>query len=302
MSSNVEFFALNQQCDIATRLSEHFDKSLHIPKVVRFADSEMVICLDKDFTLEGKSAVVIHSTVAPVNDNYMQLFFLIDLLKQRGAEKIHVITPYFGYSRQCEGANVAAKMAAKMLQVSGAYSVAAVEIHDKLLKNFFSVSFADITLHTVIAEHIKSRFSDVDDCCLVAPDRGAKQRVEAIADLLQVPSFFFSKKRSGINKIEIVGMHGQSCAGKTAIMIDDIIDTGSTCIAVADILMQQGVEKVCGYFIHPVLSKDAAKKLDKSVFERIFFTNSIDVPESKKTDKMEIVDISEVLINYVKEL
>jgi len=296
---NVMFFALDKNFDLAQKIAKKFKKDMIVPDIVTFADSEIRLDLPEGLSVEGTHALIIHSTVDPVNVSYMELFFLIDLLKRKGAKKITVVTPYFGYARQCgckKGEDVGhAKIVAHLIECSGAGAVCVVEVHDDTLQSFFSIDFTNLLLRTFIADHIKKTFSNLQDFCLVATDKGTCQRVKEIAGLLRVDSFFFCKKRSGINNIEITGMSDGNIAGKQAIIIDDIIDTGSTALKVVEKLSQLGVKNMYAYFVHSVLSGDAAQKLEKSPIEKIFVTNTVSLQDDKKIEKIEVLDISEVL-------
>jgi len=297
--NDVTLFSLDKNFDLAKKISDKLEKKLIIPNIAKFADSEIKIDLPEGLNLDGGSALIIHSTVDPVNESYMKLFFLTDLLKRKGAKKVDVLTPYFGYSRQCgckKGEDIGhAKIVANLMECSGVDSVFVVEVHDDTLKSFFSVDFTNILIRGLITEHIKKTFPKIENYCLIATDKGAIGRVQEIAKLLQIDSFFFCKKRSGINNVEITGMSEGSLEGKNAIIIDDIIDTGSTALKVVDKLAKLGANKMYAYFVHPVLSDNAAQKLEKSSVEKIFVTNTVELQEGEKIEKIEVLDVSEVL-------
>jgi len=297
-----EFFSLSKDFNLAQNVAGYFKKSLHVPNVVRFADSEINLRFSENFDVSEKEIVVIHSTVDPINESLMELIFLIDYLKQMGAAKVHTIIPYFGYSRQCEynreGVLGHSSIIAKMIEIAGADSVAVLEAHDKRLASFFKIPFEDIKLDQILAQHIKNNCINLDDCCLVAPDKGAVKRVERIAKILDISTLFFTKKRYGINKVEIVEASGK-LACKSAIIVDDIIDTGSTAIKVANILADQGANHIYGYFVHPVFSGKAVTQLKNSSVEKVFVSNSIILQEDEKIDKVEVFDVTKALIGYL---
>lgn len=298
------FFALDKDFHLAQELAAKFEKKIIIPNVVTFADSEIRIDLPEGLQVSGDDALIIHSTVDPVNLSCMKLFFLIDLLQRKGAKKINVLTPYFGYSRQCgckKSEDIGhAQIIARMIECSGANSISVVEVHDDTLQSFFSIDFTNILLRNFIAEHIKKTFADIKNYCLVATDKGAIQRVKEIAQLLQIDSFYFCKKRSGVNNIEITGKCDGNIADKHAIIIDDIIDTGSTVLKVVEELEQLEVKNMYAYFVHPVLSGHAAQKLQKSPIQKVFVTNSVALQEDEKVEKIEVLDISDVLLEILR--
>ncbi|MFC1842632.1 ribose-phosphate diphosphokinase [Candidatus Dependentiae bacterium] len=304
MENNSVFFALDKDFDLAKKLAEKCNKSLIIPEVVYFADSEIRIDLPEGIDLEGKQAFIVHSTVEPVNDNYMQLFFLADLLKRRGASQVKAVIPYFGYSRQCgckTGEDVGhAQVIAKLLEASGVDSVVSVEIHDNALKHFFSIPFENILLRDFIAKNLKELLPSYKNWCLVAPDDGAQERVKEVANLLGIDTILFSKQRTGIDKVAISQTYVGACEGKNAIILDDIIDTGGTAVKVANKLSEHGANKIYGYFVHPVISNEAVQRLEKSPIDKFFVTNSVALHENKKIGKIEVLDISSVISEFLK--
>jgi len=304
MEKEFEILAIDADFSLVHNVAKSFDKQLYVPKVVQFADGEYNVSCP-DLPIRGKDFVVIHSTSEPVNANLIKLLFLIGQLKECAAHRVHVIIPYFGYSRQTEGDNGQehgnAKIVAKMIEAAGADSVASVEIHEAMLGSFFSVPFCDIDVESVIADHVKKTFSDLESVCLVAPDGGAKDRVKAVVDILQVPYVCFHKKRCGADKVEIVGMTGE-CSQKIAIIIDDIIGTAGTAIKVSDVLLANGALQVFGYFIHPVLAGHSAQLVQKSKFEKIYVSNSIDLAQDERVPTIEVFDISSAISSYIHSL
>ena len=300
--SKFEFFSLDKDFNLAKNVANHFKKNLYAPNVVKFADSEINLQFKEDININQKEVVVIHSTVYPVNENLLQLIFLIDCLKNMGAAKVHAIIPYFGYSRQCEYGDKDlpghAGIVAKMLEIAGVDSVAVVEAHDETLASFFSVPFKNIKIDQILAQHIKNNCIDLHDCCLVAPDEGAAKRVTKIGKMLNMTTLFFTKKRCGINKVEIIESSGK-IACKSAIIIDDIIDTGGTALKVADILASQEAAHIFGYFIHPVLSGNAIGQLMRGSLQKAYVSDSIALQDNEKVDKIEVFDISQALIDYL---
>jgi len=301
---NIIFFSLDKEFELAYNLAEKCNKKVIIPEIAHFSDSEMRVELPEDIDVSGISAYIIYSTVDPVNRSYMKLFFLADLLKRKGARKVHAVIPYIGYSRQCgckksEGIGHA-KIIAKLIECSGVDSVTACEIHDNTLKSFFDIPFKNILLRRCIAEHIKENFLDLKDCVLVAPDKGARSRVEDVAKLLSIEAIFFSKQRINESEVDVLAT-GSDCSAKKAIIIDDIINTGGTAIQVAHKLKQQGMQNIYAYFVHPVLSGNVIENLKKSPINKVFVANTVELQEREKIDKIQVLDVSEVLFKYLKD-
>jgi len=301
---NIEFFTLNKNFQLAHNIASKFNKQVIIPEIAHFSDSEIRVELPQGVDVSGICAYIVYSTVDPVNRSYMKLFFLADLLKRRGAKKVHVIIPYIGYSRQCgckTGETIGhAKVIARLIESSGIDSVDSFEIHDGTLESFFSIPFKNILLRRFIAEDIQERFSMLDNICLIAPDKGARSRVEDIAKLLSVDTIFFSKKRIDESCVNVLASGG-SCLDKNCIIIDDIINTGGTAIKVANKLKEQGAQKIYAYFVHPVLSGNVIENLQKSPIGTAFVTNTVPLQDNEKIEKIKVLDVSEVLFKYLKD-
>jgi len=314
---NIEFFSLDEKFELAQNIASKFEKELIIPEIAHFSDSEIRVELSEGIDVSRKTAFIIYSTVDPVNRSYMKLFFLADLLKRKGITKVHAIIPYIGYSRQCgckKGEGIGhAKIIAQLIECSGIDSVVACEIHDRTLESFFCIPFKNILLRRFIANHIAKTFPDLSDCFLVAPDKGARSRVEDIAKLLSIETMFFSKKRFSDHKVDIrsssdfeFGSLPERSSGvneepRRAIIIDDIINTGGTALKVANKLKERGVEKIYAYFIHPVLSGNVIENLEKSPIDTVFVSDTVELQENEKIDKIKVFDVSDVLFKYLKD-
>jgi len=302
MKKTYEFFALSKDFGLAQSTAAFFNRPLHLVQIDRFSDSEIRVVLPEIEDFSGTTAFVIHSTSAPVHDNLMQLLLVVRALKQRNVSHIVAVVPYFGYARQCQENDKpgAAALIAKIVQVAGVDALVVVSPHDQQLKRFFSIPFYAVSMHERIAQHIKKTIPDLSACCIVAPDRGARERAQKIADHLELPMMTFGKKRYGVNKVKITGVEG-TCPGECAIIIDDIIDTGKTALQVCQELLNGGVKTIYGYFVHPVFSGDAMSRLQSGPFKKIFITDSL--PLSAAIQKsMDVIFIAESVADVIKRV
>jgi len=288
-----------------TPLAESVARLLHTNLLVaplhRFADSECNVALADSDQFRGQDVHIFQSTGAPVNDTVLGVAFLAQQLKQAGASKVTLISPYFGYSRQ-EKSSISAfpgsvAIIAKLLESAGIDELITVELHDPLVKSFFTIPVHELSLNDTIAQQIKWHFGSRTDVCLIAPDKGAHERIAKIALLVGAGILVFSKERYAADKTRVVGVAG-TCVGKTAILIDDIIDTAGTAINVAEALndMKQ-FHEIVGYFVHPVFSGDALDRIEKSPFTQIFVANTLPVVGEGR--KVLSFDISAVLAEFI---
>lgn len=266
----------------------------------KFSDSECTVILENSDQFHGKNVYIFQSTDMPVNDAILGIAFLAQQLKQAGANKVILINPYFGYSRQDKSSIAGlpghAEIIACLYEASGIDELITIELHNPAIKNFFTIPVHELLLTDTIAEHIKKHFSSRKEICLIAPDKGAYERVAKIGLLVGAGVVVFDKERYAADKTRVVGVNGAYTA-KTAILIDDIIDTGGTAINAAQALMELGFQEVIGYFVHPVLSGEAYERIERSPFSHIFVANTL--PVSGDYRKIVTFDISGVLAEFI---
>lgn len=288
--------------ELCSLVAQKLDVKPIIPEIIRFADGEIEVTFPDFAQIKGKKAFIVQSTCPPVHENLMELLINLFQAKNAGANDLIAVVPYFGYARhdknKIQGAQGSAALIARLIENAGAQKIITVALHSQITKSYFTHEIINIDLIDFIAAHIKNQFSDLAQICLVAPDKGAQERVKAIAQQLGVGHIFFSKQRVAIDKSEIVASQ-TDCKGKIAIIVDDMIDTGGTAINACDALVARGFNQIYGYFIHPVLSGNAAQIIEHSKFTQIFVSNSI--PLKSAGNKITVFDISEVLVKYLND-
>jgi len=301
---NIEVITLDERTKLAHSIAEQFNVSCCVAQVEQFADSEIRVSLTHPEQFAGKTVLLVQSTNMPVQQNVLAVAFLAHELKNAGAQKVIGVIPYFGFSRQeasdIPGKPGQAKVIALLFESSGIDAIVTAELHTDQVKSFFSISIINIRLIDVITQHIKSNFETLEGMCLVAPDEGASDWVESIAKKLGVGSFTFTKKRYAKDATRIVGKKGE-CIGTTAIIIDDIIATGGTAFQACDELLTFGFKKVYGYFVHPVLAGDARVKVEKSIFEKVFVSNSIPLDQLADS-KVDTFDITNAFVSHIRQM
>ncbi|MEX0848742.1 MAG: ribose-phosphate diphosphokinase [Candidatus Dependentiae bacterium] len=291
--------ASEHQVQLAEQIAQKMNVPLIMSKTVRFADSEMRIdfVVDNDLILEAH-AIVVHSTGRPVHDNLMWLLLTCYQLKQKGVKTITAVIPYFGYGRQdknSDGTVGAVQMIARMLEVAGIDQIVTVELHVPEVIKYFSIPVHNIKLDNFIAHFLK-HYCIKKDCTFIAPDKGADDRVVAIANQLDAPVMHFAKERYAVNQTRIISSQG-TCKTDKSIIIDDIIDTGSTIVHVAQELYQKNRScNIAAFAVHPVLSANASDYLQQSVLSKVWVTNSIQLAIDQQFKKLEVVDISDEIV------
>lgn len=256
----------------------------------RFSDGEIDVFVKDD--VNNSNVFIIQSNSSPVNENIIELALIADALKRSGAQKITAVIPYFGYSRKEKqsrpGEPISAKVIADLIVASGVTKVICLDLHSDSIVGFFNVPVIYVTALEILASRVKKE--KIIKPIIVSPDVGGVKRARNFANILNAPLVVIEKHRDTgkRDKIEILSMSGE-IKGETAIIIDDLISTGSTIIESTNALRGKGVKKVFVCATHGVLTGDAIANLEKSSVDKVFITDSIE--QKLKSNKIEIVSV-----------
>ncbi len=290
----------SQNNQIAQKIARQLQVKLVVPEIVSFADGELHVSFEYPAYLTNKIVLLVQSTGIPVNEHLLQILFLMHELTNIGIKKIRGVIPYFGYSRQ-EASDIPGKpgqaaLVAKILQEAGLSSLLTVALHTPIVESFFSIPIVNVQVIDLIVRHIREQFKSLDNICLVAPDKGAQERVQIIAEQLGVEFLVVIKERYAPDRVRVTKTIG-TCRRTTAIIIDDIIATGGTVLQAIDELTSLGFEELYGYFIHPVFAGNSFEKIVASKLKKIVVSNT--VPLQQQNPKVEIFDVSKPIIDAI---
>ncbi|ANB58644.1 ribose-phosphate pyrophosphokinase [Anoxybacillus sp. B7M1] len=289
LDSSLKLFSLNSNMKLAEEIAQVIGVQLGKCSVSRFSDGEIQINIEE--SIRGGDVFVIQSTSAPVNEHLMELLIMIDALKRASAKTINIVMPYYGYARQDRKARsrepITAKLVANLLETAGASRVITLDLHAPQIQGFFDVPIDHLMGVPILADYFKNK--NLQDIVIVSPDHGGVTRARRLADRLKAPIAIIDKRRPKPNVAEVMNIVGQ-VEGKTAILIDDIIDTAGTITLAANALVENGASEVYACCTHPVLSGPAIERIQNSKIKELVVTNSIALPEEKKIDK--IVELS----------
>lgn len=300
----VKLFALSANKPLAEEISKWANIPLSTANVIKFADNEMSVSIEE--SVRGCHVFVVQPTSSPVNEHYMELFIMIDALKRASAASINIIMPYYGYSRQDRKSRsrepITAKLVADMIQSAGASRVVCIDLHAGQIQGFFDIPIDNFPAAPLIASYFKRK--KINDLVIVSPDHGGATRARTFARLLGgAPLAIIDKRRPQPNIAEVVNIIGE-VKGKTALIVDDIIDTAGTLIAAAQALKNAGATEVYAAASHPVLSPPAVERLENSCIKEVIVTNTIDIKEktSKKIKQLSIGPLlGEAILHLVKD-
>ncbi|PMC34078.1 ribose-phosphate pyrophosphokinase [Bacillus sp. UMB0899] len=283
--SNLKIFTLNSNPALAKEIAEIVGVDLGKSSVTRFSDGEIQINIEE--SIRGCDVYIIQSTSNPVNEHIMELLIMIDALKRASAKTINIVIPYYGYARQDRKARarepITAKLFANLLETAGSTRVITLDLHAPQIQGFFDIPIDHLMGVPILGEYFLGK--DLEDIVIVSPDHGGVTRARKLADKLKAPIAIIDKRRPRPNVAEVMNIVGH-IEGKTAILIDDIIDTAGTITLAANALEENGAKAVYACCTHPVLSGPAIERIANSKIKELVITNSIQLPEEKRIDKL----------------
>ena len=267
------------------------------PRVIkRFADGEFYIQIQE--SIRGCDVFLIQPTCAPVNDHLMELLIMVDACRRASARQITAVIPYYGYARADRKTagreSITAKLVANLLVKSGVDRVLAMDLHSSQIQGYFDIPCDHIYGSPVLVDYLSTR--QLKDLVVVSPDVGGVARARAFAKQMQdAPLAIIDKRRSEHNVAESLTVIGD-VAGKTAVLIDDMIDTGGTICQGAKLLRRQGASRVLCCATHAVFSPPSIERLSEpGLFEEVVVTNSIPVPPDRMFDQLRVLSVANML-------
>ncbi|MEH7481688.1 ribose-phosphate diphosphokinase [Neobacillus drentensis] len=295
LDPNLKVFSLNSNLPLAREIAKVIGVELGKCSVTRFSDGEIQINIEE--SIRGGDVYVIQSTSQPVNENIMELLIMIDALKRASAKTINIVMPYYGYARQDRKARarepITAKLVATLLETAGATRVICLDLHAPQIQGFFDIPTDHLMGVPILADYFKTRDFN-SEIVIVSPDHGGVTRARKLAERMKAPIAIIDKRRPRPNVAEVMNIVG-NIEGKTAILIDDIIDTAGTITLAANALIENGASEVYACCTHPVLSGPAIERIQNSKIKELVITNSIALPEEKKIDKIINLSVAPLL-------
>jgi ribose-phosphate pyrophosphokinase len=290
----VKLFSLSSNKKLAQEISEESGIPLSECEVTRFADGEIGVNITE--SVRGHHVFVIQPTSKPVNDHIMEVLIFTDALKRASAASITIIMPYYGYSRQDRKAKsrqpITAKLIADLLQVAGVDRVICIDLHAAQIQGFFDIPIDNFPGMPLLASYFLR--CNLPDVTIVSPDHGGVTRARSFAKFFNAPIAIIDKRRPEANKAEVMNIIGD-VAGRTCIMVDDIIDTGGTLMAGAQALVDAGAKEVYAAATHPLFSDNAIARLQQSAIKKVVVTNTVVIEDLKKYDKITQLSIGQLL-------
>ncbi|RPF51201.1 ribose-phosphate diphosphokinase [Aquisalibacillus elongatus] len=297
----LKVFTLKSNPELAQEIAEHVGVELGKSSVKRFSDGEVQINIEE--SIRGCDVFVVQSTSEPVNEHIMELLIMVDALKRASARTINIVMPYYGYARQDRKARsrepITSKLVADLIETAGADRVITLDLHASQIQGFFNIPIDHLVGVKLLGEHFLEK--NLEDVVVVSPDHGGVTRARMLADRLKAPIAIIDKRRPKPNVAEVMNIVG-NVEGKTAILIDDIIDTAGTITLAANAMMENGAKAVYACCTHPVLSGPAIERIDNSKIKELAVTNSIPLSEEKQSPKIKQLSVGKLIAESIKRV
>ena len=257
-----------------------------------FADGEIYVQILE--SIRGCDVYIMQPTCRPVNDHLMELMIMIDACKRASARQITAVLPYYGYARADRKTagreSITAKLAANLLTKAGANRIIAMDLHSSQIQGYFDIPVDHVYGSPTIVEYIKSK--NLEDLVVVSPDVGGVARARAFASRLgDAPLAIIDKRRQAHNVAEVMNVVGD-VAGKTAVLVDDMIDTAGTITEGARVLREQGARQVYACATHAVFSPPAIERLSNGCLEEVIVTNTIPIEPEHRFPQLRILSVA----------
>jgi len=296
-------FTGNANPRLAEAVVGHLDIHIGRAKVGRFSDGEVAIEILEN--VRGKDVFILQSICAPTNDNLMELLVMVDALKRASAGRVTAAIPYMGYARQDRRPSsarvpITAKVVANMMSSVGVDRVLTMDLHSEQIQGFFDIPVDNIYSGPIMLGDIwKQNFSDL---VVVSPDVGGVVRARALAKRLEADLAIIDKRRPRPNVATVMNIIGE-VAGRTCVIVDDMVDTANTLCEAAGALKKQGAKRVIAYCTHPVLSGSAIERITSSALDEIVVTDTIPLTEAgRNCAKIRVLTVAGLLAETMRRI
>jgi len=261
----------------------------------RFADGEIYIQIQE--SIRGCDVYLVQPTCCPVNDHLMELLIMIDACRRASARQITAVMPYYGYARADRKTagreSITAKLVANLITQAGAGRILAMDLHSAQIQGYFDIPFDHVYGSPVVLDYLQGK--QLEDIVVVSPDVGGVARARAFAKKLNdAPLAIIDKRRQAHNVAEVMNVIGD-VKGKTAVLVDDMIDTAGTICEGARLLRKEGARQVYACATHAVFSPPAIERLSSGLFEEVIVTNTIPIEEDKRFEQLTILSVANLL-------
>ena len=302
MAPRLKIFSGSANPGLSEEVAEALAVSLGEMETYRFADGEVSVRIAE--SVRGEDVFVVQPTSPPVNEHLIELLVMLDALRRASAGRITAVIPYFGYARQDRKTRprepITSKLVANLLTAAGADRILTVDLHAGQIWGFFDIPLDHLPSRPMLGGYFKDK--GLRNAVVVSPDIGGTTRAREFAAELGVPIAIIDKRRDKPNQVKEVTHVIGKVYRRSAILVDDIVDTAGTLTAAASALVARGVESVYACCTHPILSGPAVDRIAQSPIRELIATNTVPVSQAKRIDKVRIVSIAPMLAEAIRRI
>ncbi len=294
-NNRLKLFSGSANVDLAREVARYLGLDLGPMVRKRFADGEVYIQIQE--SIRGCDVYLIQPTCYPVNDHLMELLIMIDACRRASARQITAVIPYYGYARADRKTagreSITAKLVANLMTKAGASRILAIDLHSAQIQGYFDIPCDHVYGTPVLIDYISSK--KLEDLVVVSPDVGGVARARAFAKKLNdAPLAIIDKRRQAHNVAEVMNVVGD-VRGKTAVLVDDMIDTAGTICEGARLLKKEGARQVYACATHAVFSPPAVERLSAGLFEEVIVTNTIPMTAARQFPQLTVLSMANLL-------
>ena len=300
-----KIFSGTSNRELTAKIAEQANLEIGDIVIERFSDGEIWVKYNEN--LRGNDIYIVQSTNSP-GDNIIELALLIDAAKRASAEKVNVVIPYFGYSRQDRKDEprvpISAKVMMDIFTQVGADRIITMDLHSTQIQGFTSIPVDNLYGSLVLMEKLEAYFNKIKNdnkCVVLSPDIGSNKLSQAYAKKLGIGFALIDKRRNAHNQSEVAHLVG-NLENRHVLIIDDMIDTAGTIFNAAVVAKEKGALSVTVAATHAVLSGDAVKKLSSDNIDKVFLSDTVHIPENKKFEKLTIVSSAKVFAYTINRI
>ena len=292
--NKLKLFSGRSNLEIAEKIASTLDRDLGKISIRTFSDGEIWVKYEEN--IRGCDVFIIQSTNGP-SENIMELALLVDAAVRASADTVTVVMPYFGYGRQDRKDQprvpISSRVMVDILTALGTNRIITLDLHSTQIQGFANIPFDNLYSRTIIHEAIKGENFTSGNTVVLAPDIGSVKMSQSYANALGMHFALIDKRRFAPNQAEVNHLIGE-LQDMDVLIIDDMIDTAGTTVNAANAAISKGAKSVTAVATHGVLSGPAIEKLSDSDIRKVIITDTIQIPENKKINKLKIVSVAKI--------
>ncbi|WP_017872680.1 ribose-phosphate diphosphokinase [Candidatus Caldatribacterium saccharofermentans] len=305
MTQHLKVFSGSANPYLAQEICWYLDIPLGRVDLGRFPNGEIRVRIEE--SVRGCDVFVIQPTSPPANDHLMELLIMIDALHRASAERITAVIPFYGYCKQDRKTKgrepISAKLVANLLVTAGADRILTMDLHAGQIQGFFDIPVDNLAAQSLLARYFASK--NLENVVVVSPDVGGTARARNFANRLGVDLAVIDKHRPSYSEVMVMNVIGD-VKGRTAIIVDDLIDTAGTLVEGAEALLERGAREVYACATHPLFSEPALDRIRESAIKEVVVTNTIHLDKEELArrvgDKVKVLSVAPIFAEAIKRI